>query len=483
LNHKKGGIKIIKKNFKKIFFYGTLFVFIIATIVPSITGNIDNNEKYIKESKANIILNDDYINSYWKFDECSGNTVGDSSSPHYDGTLYGATWVSTSSGCALLFDGVDDYVNFSDYAAELFFNKTDDFIISFYFKSTGTGHIYSATAPWGFNPDFQIQLVSNGTLLFKLIGSSHLGITLYSNGVYNDGEWHYVEYYHNGITSTPTVTLYVDNVTDSSMTSYYYNIENDEYTKATMGVSVHSFTDYFDGYIDEFKIIKYERGNKQDPPIISGPTGGNPEMEYDYTFSLNDPEGDDVEFLIDWSDGTEEDWRGPYESGQEITVSHKWNEEGQYNITAKTRDIWHDSMWSSPYLVTIGNNSPPEAPYIDGPRKGAVGVQYGFIFQTTDPDGDRVIYEVNWGDGKSDEAGPISSGEEVILNHAWDTPSIYTIKARARDEIYGTYSEWSELDIEIPRVKVFNLNLVGLLSKLFPSLGNIIKSLNFVNIY
>ena len=83
---------------------------------------------------------------------------------------------------------------------------------------------------------------------FKLIGASNLGIRLYSNGVYNDGLWHYVEYYHNGISSTPTVTLYVDNVSDGSMTSYYYNIENDEYTKATMGVSAHTLTDYFDGY-------------------------------------------------------------------------------------------------------------------------------------------------------------------------------------------------------------------------------------------
>jgi hypothetical protein len=77
------------------------------------------------------------MNSFWKFDECSGDTIGDSSGHNYDGTRYGASWDSNGySGCCLEFDGIDDYVDFTDHAKGINFNKTDDGIFSFYFKST-----------------------------------------------------------------------------------------------------------------------------------------------------------------------------------------------------------------------------------------------------------------------------------------------------------------------------------------------------------
>ncbi|KYK23485.1 hypothetical protein AYK24_07520 [Thermoplasmatales archaeon SG8-52-4] len=337
---------------------GILILFIGVLIAPNICGYENkSNIQYEKEKPVIFPLNDDYINAYWEFNECTGDTVGDSSIPYYNGTIYGATWVGTSPDCALYFDGVDDYVDFTSHSAELGFNKTDDFIISFYFKSTGAGIIYSSTASWGFNPELIIELLSNGSLLFILKGSSNLGITLYSTDTYNDDSWHFVQYYHFGISSTPTVNLYVDGYFDNSATHYYYNQENDEYVKTKMGVHVHTSTDYFEGFIDDFKIVKYELGNKQVPPEIDG-IGGQPGEQLEFTFVTNDPEGDDIWILIDWGDGTEEDWRGPYESGEEVIVSHIWDEVGIYHLTAKSMDIWDDSPWSEVFEVRIGYEEP-----------------------------------------------------------------------------------------------------------------------------
>jgi len=183
---------------------GVIILFIGAAVVPSFSAYDRKTEIQLLRKAPNISTsNDDYINSYWRFNECDGDIVGDSSSPHYNGTRHGATWVGSGGDCALDFDGVDDYVNFSMYSAEIFFNKTDDYIISFLFQSTGEGTILSGTAPWGFNPDFQIVLCSNGSLLFKLIGSSHLGINLYSSEGYNDGAYHTVEFYHKGNSANP----------------------------------------------------------------------------------------------------------------------------------------------------------------------------------------------------------------------------------------------------------------------------------------
>ena len=53
---------------------------------------------------------------YWKFDEGNGSVAGDSSGLGNDGTIYGASWVSSSpdGSTALSFDGIDDYVKVPD---------------------------------------------------------------------------------------------------------------------------------------------------------------------------------------------------------------------------------------------------------------------------------------------------------------------------------------------------------------------------------
>jgi hypothetical protein len=76
-----------------------------------------------------------------------------------------------------------------------------------------------------------------------------------------------------------------------------------------------------------------------DEPTISGPINGKPRTEYDYSISSNDPDGDMLFYYVDWGDGQDTDWVGPYISGQEITLSHKWNSRGTYNIRVRAKDV------------------------------------------------------------------------------------------------------------------------------------------------
>ncbi|UCF50484.1 MAG: hypothetical protein JSU91_03100, partial [Thermoplasmatales archaeon] len=216
-----------------------------------------------------------------------------------------------------------------------------------------------------------------------------------------------------------------------------------------------------------------------DPPVIDGPKCGDPGETLTYTFVSDDFEGHDIYYYIDWGDGTFDDWFGPFNSGDAATASHSWDTEGDYVIKAKGKDeLDSEGSWSESFLIRIGNQEAPDAPDIDGPRKGAVGELYGFIFSTTDPDGDKVIYEINWADGTGDQVGPISSGEEIIVNHAWETAGTYIIKARARDEFCGENSDWSEMEINIPRNRAYNFNIIDWLIERFPQLYYIIK--NFI---
>jgi hypothetical protein len=419
---------------KKILIYGIIILFIGAAVLPGISGNTKMSIQTTIDTPTFLSSDNDFVNAYWKFDECSGDTLGDSSNPKYDGDINGATWTTSGySGCALVFDGINDYVNLSQHAVELGFNKTDDLIITVHFKSEGEGLIYSATASWGFSPEFRIELLSNGTLLFYVI-TQMCGIILYSNGTYADGEWHNATYFFNGITSNPTVTLYVDNTFDSEMTHWLCEIEHDDYAKAKIGMNAHSSKDYFDGVIDEFKIIKYELGNEQEPPSIDGPKVGEPEEWYDYTFITDDPEGDEIWLYIDWEDDDPDEWIGPYNSGQEVVVSHRWDEEGKYNITARSKDRWHHSSLSDKYIVRIGNQ-PPDPPVIDGPRCGDIGEELTYTFLANDFENHSVSYYVDWGDGTyEDWFGPYPPGEEATASHSWGSEGDYEITAITRDE-------------------------------------------------
>ena len=106
--------------------------------------------------------------SYWKLDEGSGVITYDSVGTS-DGILVnGPIWTTGQVNDALSFDGVDDYVDFDDHAKYyLGFNKSDDAIFSFHFKSTSTdkGIIYGQCRgdAYGYNPGVHIALNANGT--------------------------------------------------------------------------------------------------------------------------------------------------------------------------------------------------------------------------------------------------------------------------------------------------------------------------------
>ena len=67
-------------------------------------------------------------------------------------------------------------------------------------------------------------------------------------------------------------------------------------------------------------------------PVISGKHKGNIEKEYQYFISSIDPEGGDIYYYINWSDGSETQYIGPYPSAEEVAVNHTWLEEKTFAI-------------------------------------------------------------------------------------------------------------------------------------------------------
>jgi hypothetical protein len=83
-------------------------------------------------------------------------------------------------------------------------------------------------------------------------------------------------------------------------------------------------------------------------PIIGGSANGKAGVEYNYSFTTLDPYESDIHYYIEWGDGTFEDWIGPYNSGEKVTLSHTWSEEDTYTIRAKARNIYGaESDWTT----------------------------------------------------------------------------------------------------------------------------------------
>jgi rhodanese-related sulfurtransferase len=83
-------------------------------------------------------------------------------------------------------------------------------------------------------------------------------------------------------------------------------------------------------------------------PDISGPSSGLPGEEIEFTIITDDPDYDKVSLMINWSDGTDETFIGPYNSGEDVKINHTWMENGIYSIKVKSIDPYNEeSEWST----------------------------------------------------------------------------------------------------------------------------------------
>jgi len=103
------------------------------------------------------------------------------------------------------------------------------------------------------------------------------------------------------------------------------------------------------------------------PQRPEGPTEGIVGVEYTFSTSTTDPEGEQVYYKWDWGDGNSSDWLGPYDSGATVYASHAWGEAGTYNIKVKAKDLHaEESGWSDPKTIYIVDTAILEIGNISG---------------------------------------------------------------------------------------------------------------------
>jgi len=134
---------------------------------------------------------------------------------------------------------------------------------------------------------------------------------------------------------------------------------------------------------DEFLKIYLGITDNQPPttPELSGPGQGKPQVQYNCTVKATDPENQDLFYFIDWGDGTNTGWIGPFSSSVLINLNHTYVSKGTYIIKAKVKDEMNaESEWgalevkiprikpfASSRIILIGKIS-----YLDKTTEGAI---------------------------------------------------------------------------------------------------------------
>ena len=153
------------------------------------------------------------------------------------------------------------------------------------------------------------------------------------------------------------------------------------------------------------------------------------------------------------------------------------NQLSSYDPTTKTftGGKWIDGKKLSKIVVECPKeNNPPVKPEIEGTTKGVRGASYPYLFTSIDPDGDDVSYYIDWGDGTTSGWTPTqASGTTYTESHTWNIENTYTIKAKAMDT-HGAQSDWSELDVTMPRNRAINTPFLRFLEQ-YPILYQLLQ--------
>lgn len=114
--------------------------------------------------------------------------------------------------------------------------------------------------------------------------------------------------------------------------------------------------------IDETWAFIDRANNPPAAPVLRGKRIGQSEIEYEYTFYTDDPDGDDVYYYLNWGDvywtGSWQPWIGPYKSGEKVTLTNIWDTNGEYVVRVKAKDKYDaKSNWTTlPVMIPKNKN-------------------------------------------------------------------------------------------------------------------------------
>lgn len=248
----------------------------IDTGVGKLKSAIGVNHNWAFTNSTNYILNDNtkqeitddvakqigipyipYIHTH--LNSTAGSTAVDSSGNGRDGSLQNMEdedWTSGQLNNCLLFDGVNEDVNFGDVAD---FDRTDAFSVDFWMKSdnyTTTMQVIGRQTTAGLG--WSIYIINTNQLRFILSYSGTDRIYVTAPGSANDNSWHHWVITYDGSSDANGIHIYRDNVDLSITINQNDLVSSISNTADFTYASRDSSQWFFEGYLDEIVIYEAE---------------------------------------------------------------------------------------------------------------------------------------------------------------------------------------------------------------------------------
>jgi len=241
---------------------------------------------------------------------------------------------------------------------------------------------YSGEVLWRYDLDFSVTAPPSIADGMMFCGTDGWFMYCFDFGV-GDDDWllHRYDSYNTafspgGLTSWQYVSVYssfVDDVVVCEVSNFYdhdvYNVVLNLWDDFS-GFWYDSVGNMVSSSSDSFVIDFLEAGSSLflfvsevpvsapvKPDLPSGPDSGSAGVEYFFSSSCVDPDGDVLFYLWDWGDGNFSDWFGPFVSGDLVNVSYVWSDRGVFDVRVKARDVYGlESVWSDPLSISMPKN-------------------------------------------------------------------------------------------------------------------------------
>jgi parallel beta-helix repeat protein len=152
-----------------------------------------------------------------------------------------------------------------------------------------------------------------------------------------------------------------------------------------------------------------------------------------------------------------------------VDMNHDGIGDTPYNITHHNRDNY---PLMSPYGKT---NKPPGRLKITGALLRRAEVDINYTFNVTDPDGDCLFFQINWGDGTTEKSiSPLDTGVNLTLRHSWKKPGLYTITVNAEDPYSEKTNRATQKVLILSKKGTLISSIIAFLER-FPLLKKIIE--------
>ncbi|UCF12944.1 MAG: PKD domain-containing protein [Thermoplasmatales archaeon] len=178
------------------------------------------------------------------------------------------------------------------------------------------------------------------------------------------------------------------------------------------------------GYIPPPVVVIDENNPPENPLTPTGPVFVEMSIEYIYSSSAVDVDGDLIRYRFDWGDGNYSDWSELVASNTSVSMFHSWDSISTFGIMVIAQDEnGSNSSWSPSLNVTVSAiDLGGEPPVVDIAMPGNLLANQTIVFDASGSfDEDSVIVSYYWdfGDGEN--------GNGITTSHIYENPGEYTV--------------------------------------------------------